>query len=59
MDALSHGRTYHIPVGAIITFWELIIDFKRAVDHFKLDKVSILVHSLGGSTAMSRPSTLN
>jgi pimeloyl-ACP methyl ester carboxylesterase len=33
-----------------MNYWEKVIYIKRVVDHFKLEKCSIIGHSMGGST---------
>lgn len=52
LDAFGHGKTSHAPPGSPMNYWELIMHLKRVVDHFKIDKFSILGHSMGGSTGL-------
>ncbi len=50
LDAYGHGRTSHAPPGTTFNYWDLVIFVKRAINHFKIEKFSILGHSMGGST---------
>lgn len=50
VDAFGHGLTTHVPPGSPMNYWEKVIYIKRVVDHFKLQKFSIIGHSMGGST---------
>lgn len=52
LDAVGHGLTSHAPPGSSMNYWELVIFIKRTVDHFKFKKISILGHSMGGSTGL-------
>lgn len=52
LDAYGHGLTSHVPLGAPMNYWDLVISVRRAVEHFGLQKVSIIGHSMGGSTGM-------
>lgn len=52
LDAVGHGKTTHAPAGSSMNYWELVIYIKRAMNHFKLEKYSILGHSMGGGTAI-------
>ena len=52
MDAFGHGLTTHVPPGPPMNYWEKVIYVKRLVDHFKMEKFSIIGHSMGGSTGL-------
>lgn len=52
LDAYGHGLTSHVPLGTPMNYWDLVIFVRRAVEHFNLQKVSILGHSMGGSTGV-------
>ena len=52
LDAFGHGKTSHAPIGTTNSYWDLVIYLKRAIDHFKINKFSILGHSMGGSTGL-------
>ncbi|KZS05486.1 probable serine hydrolase [Daphnia magna] len=50
LDAPGHGKTSHVPQGSPMNYWELVCYIKRVIDHFNIRKMSILGHSMGGST---------
>ena len=52
MDAFGHGLTTHVPSGPPMNYWEKVIYVKRLVDHLKMEKFSIIGHSMGGSTGL-------
>lgn len=52
LDAVGHGQSSHPPLGTTLNFWDLVIFVRRTVQHLKLPKVSILGHSMGGSTGL-------
>lgn len=52
LDAFGHGKTSHVPPGSPLSYWELPCYVKRVVDYLKIEKMSILGHSMGGSTGL-------
>lgn len=52
LDAYGHGLTSHVPPGVAMNHWDLVLFVRRTVQHFKLQKLSILGHSMGGSTGV-------
>ncbi|KZS05487.1 Protein ABHD11-like protein [Daphnia magna] len=52
LDAFGHGKTSHVPQGSPMNYWELPCYVKRVVDYLRIEKMSILGHSMGGSTGL-------
>ncbi len=52
LDAFGHGKTSHPPIGTTNSYWDLVIFVRRTIDHLKIEKFSILGHSMGGSTGL-------
>lgn len=52
LDAFGHGKTSHPPIGTTNSYWDLVIFVRRTIDHLKIQKFSILGHSMGGSTGL-------
>lgn len=49
IDVRNHGRSFHTES---MTFEDMCQDIMKLLDHYKIKKVSILGHSMGGKIAM-------
>jgi len=52
LDATGHGLSSHLPAGVIPSVWDLVVSVRRAMNYFKVKELSILGHSMGGSTGV-------
>jgi len=48
MDSPGHGLSSHFPPGMEYNMVDSVTDIRRVATHFKLDKFSLMGHSLGG-----------
>lgn len=49
LDAPGHGKSSHLPPGALYTDTSLVLDFRKAVDILGWKKFHLLGHSMGAS----------
>lgn len=52
VDLPGHGRSSHYPPGVPYRNISWLIDLRRIVTYFHLDKISFLGHSMGGNVAL-------
>jgi len=52
LDVVGHGRSSHSPLGTVFNFYQVVVDVRRVMEHFKFSKISILGHSMGANIGL-------